>query len=892
MADNFTGCISGTPVDLRVAEFFKSSPSAPLRKNLLPDDANDYMCLGHFDLIHIREVPKKGDALRSIEDDYQSQYIQSSNYISPLYLLHYPGESAELKKFWDTPFCCMAVSRIHFSPFHFQGISHETENGMEPYIQVLKDAISGLSAQPPEQAPDGSLGETSIFIAGEWVHCVFYHTLELGDIVAVLKSNSMESCLHVLRRLLETAPVGDVYSYCGVHTALLEAGTSARDAAGIWDAGWTAGKSYSCHGAVDSIRKTLPNASIRFSVHSSRCAEQFWKDLSAIEGIPGNISFVIGTADAMLDMSGCTLETYLEYTRGLLWNTYSLAKDSGQDLVEIDMHDAFDDIISRIGVPYGEIYKDARFPEKNVPHTCLFAIQENLRQKLANVSGTFGQEPWATALAAQTNTLITMMENCVMDDLSILIWPSVSALMERLNSISSITPEQALGVRLFLDKWDILKSDITRLEGQLVQSPELYSSRYYTPATLMVFYMALLHAYNELLLAVNQDDYRQDFIPLITYDVEPRANTLCILDAAYGAGGSSANAHYDGNTPLLVSLPVSLMFRPFDISIILCHEMSHYTGDRTRLREQRFDSILSACAARIAKAWLLDGQTEYPLRANGSSEVLKQLRNELRECYHEIYGKDAIYLNQVKQGLPNVLSQIFLKQELQSKLIAKYLNGESLRRNFIEYTQKFTPYMRHKLLQDLKTDLERLLLLYQECYADLAAILCLGLTEQEYFLSMFYWEWKYIEARKQSSEEQLQQLSFQAALVLDVVSACGMVSERSFARGVSQEMKEAFQRWKEQVKYYQDEMGKKGDVLFQGSKEKLIAIQGEYLSLKRYLTQCAQELTEGLKDADIAERQATIREMLSAVAAGPDFKAVHKIIADYRRAQFHIGPKS
>ena len=87
-------------------------------------------------------------------------------------------------------------------------------------------------------------------------------------------------------------------------------------------------------------------------------------------------------------------------------------------------------------------------------------------------------------------------------------------------------------------------------------------------------------------------------------------------------------------------------------------------------------------------------------------------------------------------------------------------------------------------------------------------------------------------------------------------------------------------------------MGKKGDVLFQGSKEKLIAIQGEYLSLKRYLTQCAQELTEGLKDEDSAERQATVREMLSAVASGPDFKTVHKIIADYRRAQFHIGPKS
>ncbi|MCF2617940.1 hypothetical protein JQM68_12165 [Oscillibacter valericigenes] len=883
MADNFTGHISGTPVDLRVVEFFKSSPSAPLRDHLLPDDANDYICLGHFDLIHVREVPQKGDSLRSIEADHQSQHIQNSNYTSPLYLLHYPDASANLKKFWDVPLCCMAVSRIHFSPFNSQGLSLENENGMEPYIQVLKDAVMNLA----NQSQDPSLGDISVLIEGEWVHCVFYHTLELGDIAAVLKSNSMASCLHVLRRLLETAPVGDVYSYCGVHTALLGENTSVHAAAEIWDATGKAAEPYSCHGASDAIRQTLPNASIRFSVHSSRCAELFWEDLSTIPGIPKSRSFVIGTADAILDMSGCTLETYLEYTRGLLWKTYALPKSGSQGVIQVDMHDAFDDVISRIGIPYGAIFESARLPEKNIPPDCLLAIQNNLRQKLAKVTKTFGQEPWAAALSAQTNTLITMMENCVMDDLSILIWPSVSALMERLNSVSTITLDQASDIRSFLDKWDILKSDITRLEGQLVQSPELYASRYYTPATLMVFYMALLNAYNELLLSVNQDKHRQDFIPLITYDVEPRANTLCILDSACGSGGSPAEIEYEGRTPLLVSLPVSLMFRPFDVSNILCHEMSHYTGDSTRLREKRFHSILHACAAMIAKAWCLDGQIKYRLRGNSSEDILEKIIIKLKDCYHEICKENHFYLNQAKIFLPQALSQVFLDQNFQSTLVAKYLSTEVLRKSFIEYTQKFSPYMRYEILKDLKADLETLLLLYQECYADLAAILCLGLTEQEYFLSMFYWEWKYIGARKQSNEHKLQLLSFQAALVLDVVSACKLVSKSSFNRAASQEMLEAFQQWREQVRYYQDEMAKKGDVQFLNSDNKLIAIQGEYLSLKSYLTQCAQKLTEGLKNQDTAKKQAEIRKMLSAVAAGPDFKEVHKIIADYRSSLFY-----
>lgn len=170
-----------------------------------------------------------------------------------------------------------------------------------------------------------------------------------------------------------------------------------------------------------------------------------------------------------------------------------------------------------------------------------------------------------------------MMGNCITDDLSILIWPSVKALIDRLSYLfaqsSKIGRKQESEISEFLNCWDILENDVSRMEGELSQKPELLSSRYYIPATLLAFYMSLLHKYNEFLLAANGET-GQSYIPLITYNVEPRASTHCILDPSTDDPNKEV---YQKVTPLLVSLPVSMLYSPLETVIVLCHEMSHYT---------------------------------------------------------------------------------------------------------------------------------------------------------------------------------------------------------------------------------------------------------------------------------------------------------------------------
>lgn len=862
--------------DLRVVEFIKASSASPLRDQL-NQDANNYVCLGHFDRFHAHKVERASNVFLSIEQDYRSK---NNNYTYPLYLLHYPIDSSILDTFWDTPLCCMAVSRVHFDPFSKREATAE-KGGKEQDIADLQKALASLSDELPSGCP--RLGETTILVEGELVHCVFYHTLELGDIVAVLKSNSMGSCLHTLRRLLETAAVGDVYTYCGIHTALFM-GDSVETAAKKWEEDFQTSRKYSCYSVETALQERLPIASIRFSVRNARCAKKFWDTLPLDP--PEGVSFVTGTADAIVHLDKHTFLELVTYIKGLLQNRYPVA-NGRENTFEVDMYDAFDDIITRVGIPYGDVYSGAEIPKRRWSTNKIQHIQDALKRSVGKLSGIC--QPWAAALTAQTNTLITMMENCVMDDLSMLIWPSVCAIMERLDVIlPTVGEQQEADIRKFLDGWDILANDITQLEGQLVQSPEVQSSRYYTPATLLAFYMALLHAYNALLLTVNDDEYRQNFVPLITYDIAPRANTLCILDS----NGSGMGAPYQGNTPLLVYLPVSLMYHPFEVSVILCHEMAHYTGDSTRFREERLSRILCSCAGRIATAWRLDGQAPYPLRSGGYQKITQTIEDELRKGYQGLCTRKNVknidYISQIRDILPEVLTHVYFSQSLQSSLLSKYLREDTVQYSFISYAKMFTPKFQYLGICELKSRLEDLLLLYRECYADLAAVLCLGLTADEYLTCILYREETYVKERtpRKDYELQLNKLYFQATLVL---IASASVQQTQFPPAFFCKDTSWLEGCKEKIHSYRESIESGRDIVTPEAPKETISIAAEYVVLEEYLKKCARTLTKDFQMEPAQALRKNIRDMLSAVSAEPDFKKLHEIIDAYREDLFKTG---
>lgn len=835
-------------LDLRVIELSKSSYTDPLRDKLKLPEADGFVCLGHFDYLSVKQLEANAPLL-SIKADFQKR----NNYNYPLYIFHYAHSNLTvLESFWLLQSCFMTVSRIHFNPNAQANVDH------------LKKALSALHQGPKLEG--NQPGELSISVGGELIHAVFYHTLELGDLVVVLKSNSILSCLDTIRRMMEVAEVGDVYSFCGIHSNLVQ--PNVIQAVKKWDQ--MGDHQFFKMGADHAVKQIIPHASMRFSIRSIRCAESFWHLMNC------QPFFIAGTADAIIDLSGRSVETLLRYISCLIYRQPQA--DSGGK--RFRMYDAFEDIITRIGSEYGKSYSEA-LPMK--PRELPEALENALNKLKTDIETIMqGNANWMPILIAQVNTLSAMMESCVTDDLSMLIWPSVCALLARIkhmfNNRLPISQRQEKDIGEFLNAWDIFENDISRLEGQLSQNPELLSSRYYTPATLVAFYMALLTKYNILLLAINQDQ-DGEYVPLITYNVDPRASTLCILDPSL----EPSEISYSDNTPLLVSLPVSMMYQPLETVIVLCHEMSHYTGTSTRHRKDRYGYILRSFAARIAMEWKLDNRSQYSLKSNSEISVINDLAEHLDKLYCEYYGDNKdYYINQLYAVFPQkLITQVFFDQDLQTRLLYKYLKSDVIPRYVLQYSKEVTAKSFIRNLYNLKKQMRNLIFLYRECYADLMATLTLDLTPDEYLKDMFYPEAQYIaEFNAKNAAELLRELQLRAAMVL-YATGHKFPSIIPISDSATSEEK-WLADWKGCIGYYQYCFSQEKDIAHPDDENRIIMIQAEYLSLIEYLKECNNSITEQLTQENPKLEQKAFLDIFNAVKNNFDLEKVYMAVTNYR----------
>lgn len=418
-----------------------------------------------------------------------------------------------------------------------------------------------------------------------------------------------------------------------------------------------------------------------------------------------------------------------------------------------------------------------------------------------------------------------------------------------------------------------------------MQNPELQSSRYYTPAGLMVFYMALLYQYNALLGDISQDTNRKFFTPLITYDITHRTHTLCILDDRVQSSGSE---EYQGKIPLLVSLPPTPMYRPFDVVVILSHEMSHYTGDKTRQRDLRLEKIVKACAGTIAEAWVLDGREAYQLHGDCTMDILSEITDALWHAYAK-WNKDTkngsnLFIYQIRRTMPIAMREVYFNRELQSRLAATYLENENIRQSFISYAKEFTPEAQDKKIRELTNHLHDSLILYRECYADLVAILCLGLGEDDYLECMFFREYMLFQKHPDKDQVKLEQLYYQAALVLDAVNyiRSNYKDQAIIYRERQAEYSDFLKAGKPHVAHYRDCIEQETDVWTTPNKKERLALHSECICLKDYLHSCAKKISKRLHDPLLEGKRKDIQALLKIVADEPNFRKLYTEVAKYK----------
>ena len=259
------------PYDVRAIRFIKTTADNPIKHN----KKAEYICLGHFDMMHIDKLKyAKG------EKDYPLERISADrlsgregmlqcpeNFINSLYILKCvpPDELDEVEKFWGISSTFTVVTRIHCKyttnssrqkkPFSAiiesycrqmaRNKKHNTHHAKETCVLTLKGVINSKTNAVTE------------------VKCLFYDSLELGDTVVTMKSNSLAAILYIIRNITDEQCVKDTYSYCGIRRSLVQSKASIPKC------------NYEANACLEHI-------STRFSVRSNRYAEDYFERLNTL----------------------------------------------------------------------------------------------------------------------------------------------------------------------------------------------------------------------------------------------------------------------------------------------------------------------------------------------------------------------------------------------------------------------------------------------------------------------------------------------------------------------------------------------------------------------------------------------------------------------------------
>lgn len=701
--------------DVRAVRFIKETNG----KAALGNSMARYVCLGHFDLFAVDNLLEDGRAvrlpLRTIQRDRildnEKRYEGAENCVYSLYMLQKiekPWAQERLRAFWERESVFMAITRIHCKSLGGD-VSQTISSGLRKFCISGEKNIKLLvlcSGTPN----DGPVVTLEAAVAGEdstekeRVECVFYDSLELGDTVSVMKSASLSAILEVVRYLSTAGNVRDTYTYCGILSDCFPS-----DSAGRGDLNPNA---------------RIQQFSTRFSIRNVRLAKKYFDCLGGRLGEQGGRIdgqfYVTGTADHLIQWGPCDESVMLDIVRSLLES-------------DKEKPGCFNDVITRVGLDYWTPDGDGN--QEDVKSALRWDYLSRIREKYA-------AQEWFYSLRKLLGTLSAMERSYVMDGLAMLLIPGVNAFLQRLDALPGEELEnRTKEINYFLRVWAELSNDISQLESQLTQHPELVPVRYYIPALLLQFELRFLEKSAFSLSEPNKRSFR----PMLATTDEFNMYTVCPLDP----GGDD----YNGECPLLVFIPVRNLYSVWEIALRTTHEVAHYCEDSARRRDLRYEMLVQCMAHTVINIWFKDvvrpiinrGEDERQFYLKGlhyEKELAETIRSFADE-YIKIEGKGDtkdVYLDLCVRAIQNGFEEVLERETFLEKYLL-LVSPDFFYRYRREYqmTLEIRSWRVQSLAQqqDFLTRLSALGFLCEECYADIAMILLLNLNFEDYYTSVY-----------------------------------------------------------------------------------------------------------------------------------------------------------
>lgn len=663
--------------DLRVIDMYRQSKTIDLFS--LKGGA-DWLALGHFSQLSIKKLNNSDSKVVDLSLIFTHNQKLSKGkdnmgtYNQPVYILQEFNleDKTKIEEFWDKSTAFLLVTRVH-SAGNAQSTFEEEINGCL-CNEVACESIhpmqhSALSLKVEQQDND--------------INFLLYRTLEFSDVILVAKSNSIEKLLLALGRLFYLPCVGDIYSYFGI-----------------------APTEFSQSSSLSSSEDKIPYVMMRFAVKDANKSRKFLNTFT--NNLPEEIKekiepplFITGIEDLMLIARDLNSHQICTVLYELL--PKAAANPAADSSPVPAFWDSFDDMTTRLSINESSLIErnetGNRFPSD------LFGVYNHLYARFHIIYQKYEMQKYPDWLRPAEELIKSMRQisgNCTLNQVCYTVLGGIRAIVrlaERIYSNPTNTVPLTEMLQKALTGVSTLMEHMIRMEGELVHHPETRPLLYDIPANLLELYLY----FSDMCLTYfnsRESDNENAIVKHFQILIVP---CLCENIAI-----RSIDKDPDEIVLLYIEIPLHLLYDSKFAICTLVHEVAHFSGEKTRERDRRFNSLSMGVASQLM----------IPLGISGK-EILKTVKSRIEELVPQ---EKRNYISDIMPALTDAANEILNDSEFKKNLLHDSQHNYDF--NTMEKARLSLPEVINELID-----------LHREAYADLAMVSLLHLPF-DYYINM------------------------------------------------------------------------------------------------------------------------------------------------------------
>ena len=627
------------------------------------DGRDTWLVLGHFDIMRLSSLDdENGNCFRLIENHQSGAFLRrnsserNENDASPyLHPVYLVSSAVSSEGGKENVFWALEKAFIGVVRIHFLAITDVEESRKKLTEEILSKAAK----------------------EGGHLHIHCYQTAELSDIAIIIKSDRFDQIIDYALQIRSFDGVGKAYSYFGVNYSLLDGNVQldSEDEIQSLTMRISVGMEQDVESRLQVILNTLGQTEVH-AISGSDDLELNWKKLKTAK-------LVALYRQWFVEGQGVIGKCFLDVT-----SIAGIQREDG-----------------------GTSYTPK--PGGNSDREKLSRLCEGLcgrKRELILKWKKLERPDWMMPFSELVNAMAFMSRSAIFDEFIFLLYPGVSAFLDNCLSRAEEMVEHKLRQRCdsFVTELNTLLEHIVRNESQLTFFPELHPRQHEIPFVLLEHTLAFLNLCETILQSGDEEQNKRRISVMIIPQLTERIEAEEYF---------SATALLPGL--VMIRLPYSYLSNTLDSQISLCHEVSHYIGERPRHRDGRVNQFAHSAAVLTASTCF---ESFDPV-------LIDYIRNELANWMNK---ESALTMDAMKIAVENWFTSTFESPVGYAGFIKGVArkpdqNTGRVKRLIISPN---VSRMRERITKSLSV-LNEVGTLYREIYADICMLCLLGEQNKE-----------------------------------------------------------------------------------------------------------------------------------------------------------------